>query len=106
MGIASDIRRGLRTLERALDNPVLTWRGNDYPCVPSMGKQGKLLSFGGRSLQDDLILRVRKDLLPDPGPQLKDLVRFQGQDLRIVSLDTPPGDPFLGLVLTAPAKGL
>jgi hypothetical protein len=107
MSIAADIGRGLRTLERALKKPTFNWNGKDYLCVPGIGKSTKALKGGGGfSLDHDLVLRVRTELLPTPGPTTTQKLLYKSVTYRIDEIDSPPGDAYIELRLIDPSKGV
>ncbi len=119
MSIGRSMIRGLKRLERALSTPLndpqkkppfFTWKGNDYVCTNTTQTSGKRLGIGGFSLLDDLVLYVRKELIPtptdaDPGIQKKDSIIFKGVTYKVDTIDTPAGEAFVKLSCNGPNRG-
>ena len=105
--LAREVNRGMRALERALATdqtaPTFTWGNVEYPCVPSQTVASQSLGPGGFSLEADLTLYVRVEVLPTPGPQENQFVTVKGKRYRIDKLSTLPGDSILRLICNDPS---
>lgn len=112
MSIAREINRGLKTLERELAAPVFTWNGNDYRCTPGRSADGKRHGIGGFALLADLVLYVRKELLPIPGEgvtpvlSVKDEITFRGETYNVDEIENDPSGAFVKLTCNHPARGV
>ena len=91
--LADFIFDGLLDLESATE-AVITWNGSDYPITPSSAVRGKDLGEGGFRLRSDMSFVVRPGVFPDPGPQLKQRVTYQGDEYRIDTIEKIPGMAF------------
>lgn len=56
------ILEDIASITAELGNPVFTWNGTDYECVPSTANDSKQVDIGGFSSDSDLIVSVRSDL--------------------------------------------
>ena len=74
------------------DCPVFTWNNQDFPIVPGTGKRRKDLGPGGYLLTADLKLTVLLSELPTIGPALKQTIVYLGDEYRIDSINTHPGE--------------
>ncbi len=99
MGIARDINRSQKHLERALGRPSFTWKEGAYACTATSASKSKDLTPGGFSPDADLNLFVRAELFPADGqPQPKDKLTYRDNLYRIAEVVTLPGDGLLKLV--------
>jgi hypothetical protein len=99
----------MKELERAAGNPVFTWpstNGNDYECVANEASSSKIFGEGGFSLEADLTLFVRIELLPATGPQEKETLMFGGRKYRIDNLSRLPGNAVLRMACNDPNRNL
>lgn len=104
--ISREITRSLRETEKNLGNPVFTWAKKDYPCSPNEATESKSLSLGGFNLSADLLLFVRKAVLPAIGPQEKQTLVYNGRKYRIDKLGTLPGGEVLTLACNDASEGV
>lgn len=99
MGIARDINRSQKELERALGKPTFTWYDSTYPCTTTSATKTKDLTPGGFSPDADLILFVRAELFAaDDLPEPKEKLTYRANVFRIADVVTLPGDGLLKLV--------
>lgn len=105
MGIGRQIKRGLKHLERALDRPGFEWSGNAYPCTFASTTQAGRLTGGGLSPQDVGLLFVRREVLPDSIPALKDEITVRGKVFHVEQIDTLPGETVLKITYADPNRG-
>lgn len=131
MGQASFINRGLRRLEAYQSNslgvsPKFQWDGSWYPCVTSTIRRGDVISYGGRDIQIETSIIVRKGLFPkgitvdstlifadndiitadsdiaSQPPSIGKRVDHRGRALRVVSIRESPFDASITLDLVHP----
>ena len=95
--LGRELARGLKQLEKDAGNQKFTWNGADYVCVEGVSTEDRILGAGGMELLDELILFVRRDQLPDPGPQSKQKLTFLGEDYWIGLVQAAAGGAFLRL---------
>ena len=104
--ISREITRSLRETEKNLGNPVFTWAGSDYPCSPNEATASKILGLGGFALSADLLLFVRRSVLPAVGPKEKQTLTFAGRKYRIDKLGVLPGEEVITLVCNDSSSGV
>jgi hypothetical protein len=104
--ISREITRNLRELEKSLGRPTFKWAGGDYPCCPNESTASKILGLGGFAVTADLLLFVRRGVLPDPGPREKQTLVFSGKKYRIDKLGVLPGEEVITLVCNDPSAGV
>lgn len=94
MSVLDEFNAGLKECEATLPQ-VITWNSKDYPILPGSAVRGKDLGAGGFKLRADLKFIARRDVFPEPGPQLKQRITYLGDDYRIDTMEKMPGDKFL-----------
>lgn len=113
--------RCLKTLERELAAPgtgsaggtpqVFTWKDGNYACTPGRAASSKRNGVGGFTLLADLVLFVRKALLPIPGEgvtevlKVKDTITFRGETYNVDEIEEDPSRAFLKLTCNHPNRG-
>lgn len=102
--ISREVLRSLRELERGLGNPKFTWAGKEIPCCPNQATASKILGLGGFALTADLLLFVRKGVLPEVGPKEKQTLVFSGKRYRIDRIGVLPGEEVMTLVCNDAAQ--
>ena len=60
MSIRTELQRALKELERDIESPECTFRGEDYPCSISTLERGTTLVIGGKEVDIVFALRIRK----------------------------------------------
>lgn len=93
-------------MEKSLDQPTFSWAGQNYPCVPNEATASKILGLGGFALSADLLLFVRKAVLPAQGPQEKQTLIFSGRKYRIDKLGVLPGEEVITLMCNDASQGV
>ena len=89
--LSRELRRGLKALEKAGES-CFVWNKDSYPIVPGSAVRGKDLGAGGFKLRSDLKFTVRLEVLPEPGPQLKQTITYLGDRYRIDTIEKLPGE--------------
>ncbi len=74
---------------------VITWDEEDYTAFVGSAISRKSLEAGGFQLEADFRFLIRRELLPEPGPQVKQRVTYLGRDYRIDSIEEVPGRAFV-----------
>lgn len=121
MSIPREMNLALKTLERGLRAPSATsevrrapffvWRENEYPCTPGRAARSKRHGVGGFTLLADLVLFVRRELLPVPNEgvtpvlSVKDEIVFRGETYNVDEIEDDPSAAFLKLTCNHPARG-
>jgi hypothetical protein len=95
----------MREVEKSLGKPVFNWAGKDYPCCPNEATASKILGLGGFGLSADLLLFVRKAVLPEVGPQEKQTIVFLKKKYRIDKLGVLPGGEVITLICNDASEG-
>jgi|GEM_PF-3563913 len=104
--LSREITRSLREVEKSLGKPVFTWGGVDYPCCPNEATASKILGLGGFAVTADLLLFVRKSVLPEVGPREKQTLIFASKKYRIDKLGVLPGEEVITLMCNDAAEGV
>lgn len=102
-------RRAIRLREREAGATV-TWAGATYPCGSGASVRGKKLEIDGFAPESDLIVAIRRELLPSVPAAQQSVSYFPGgsgetRTYRIESVTTTPGDAFVQLALIDPSRG-
>jgi hypothetical protein len=106
MGIARDIARGQKHLERALDRPSFKWKGTDYPCTFASTSAEDAFGRGGLAPADSGTLYVRREVLPpDAIPDSKQEIIVEGKTFTIDRVATLPGKSVLKINYLDPNRG-
>lgn len=87
----------MRDLERELGWPVFTWGNQQYRCVPNSATASRLFSEGGISIDADLVLFVRREVLTAGIPVQKQRITYDGTDYRIDDVGSLPGNTVVRL---------
>ena len=104
--ISREVTRTLRETEKNLEKPTFNWGGHDYPCVPNESTASKILGLGGFALQADLLLFVRRSVLPAVGPKENQNLTFSGKRYQIDKLGVLPGEEVITLVCNDATSGV
>ena len=113
MALRDDMAADLAELEIEMapdgeNAETFTWPvgGSDYKCVRGSVRRGKTLGSGGYSLDADLVLYVRTELLATR-PTPKQLLTYGDRNFRIDDVVTvAAGEAFIKLVCTDPNQRL
>jgi len=99
VGIAAEINRSQRQLEKALGHPVFYFNEAEYPCTTTTQTKSKEVNPGGFSLDADLNLFVRAAVFGgEPNyPKPHDKINYRGTTYRIDSVAILPGSGQLKL---------
>ena len=85
---------------------MFTWAGKDYPCTPNEATASKILGLGGFALNADLLLFVRRSVLPAIGPKEKQTLMFSGRKYRIDKLGVLPGEEVVTMMCNDASEGV
>ena len=97
MNIAERMVADLKAIENDLGNPVFSWKGFDYPCVPGSAQRYTILTEGGFVVNLNLVLKVRREVFADGVlPKSNDTISYRGDRYKIYSIDK---DPFFATML-------
>jgi hypothetical protein len=97
----------LQTIESDLGDQEMTWKGEDYVCMPSSNNTQATLEEGGFSVAVDLIINVRTDLFTDDVyPARKESLTFNNKTYRIAKVTEEPIGGFIQLMLVDMNKGV
>lgn len=112
MALINEIVSGLQFGEDDLSNPVYTWKGSDYPCIPSIAEFTRTLDTGG--FTTDRILTLTARLLDEsenslytgdlPSPQ--ELITYNGDGFRIISTKKHPTGSYLRITAQGINRGI
>lgn len=105
MGIAAEINRSQKHLERLLGRPTFSWSGTDYNCTVSTSTKSKDLNAGGLSPDADLNIYVRADVLGSTLPSPKEKLTYAETVYRIDSVSLLPGGGLLRLACVEANRG-
>jgi len=122
--VASLQRRGLKRQEALLGSPVLEWKTQLLPCVPSYAGVGMVIDVGGNPVVIDFAAVVRRELFPTfdsdiswddatvtfddgtPLPRTGDVLRFQGRDYKVLpTVDLSPDGSHVIFIFGDPESG-
>ena len=104
--LGREIARGLKSLEGQLGGPTFTFAGQSYPCIANEAAASKIFGVGGFTLEADLTIFVREDVLGEVRPAETQTVTYKGRRYRIDKVAELPGDAVIKLVCNDPNKGV
>lgn len=109
--LTQDLIDGLAVAEADMGNPVFTFAGTDYGCVPSVNEFRRTLDMGGFATDKMLTLCAR--LLDSSGndifttlPVAQNLVTYNGENFRVESTKKHPTGAYLRIVAINTTKGV
>lgn len=109
--LKQEIITGIQFQENDLENPVFTWQGNDYACVPSVNEFKRTLDTGGFVIDKLLTMVVR--LLDENGnaifdtlPTAQQIITYNNQQFRIENTKTHPTGAYLRIMAMGVTRGL
>jgi len=97
-----EIARGFRGLKRAVGGPVLTWKGEEYPCIANEATASRVFGPGGFAFEADLILFVERADLPEVIMVETQEIVYRGRTFRIDHVGDLPGDDQVKLACNDP----
>jgi len=107
MTLKDIINRDLQTIAADLDNPVITWNGEDYECVPSSNGILASLEDGGFAIEADFIANVRKELFTDDiYPKSQQKLTYNNADYRIITVRHDASSAFVRLFCNSINRGV
>lgn len=107
MTLAEQIHQDIISIEVDLDQPVLTYKGEEYLCIPSSPAVELTLEDGGFGEKVDMIFVIRKCLFTDGIlPSNQEKVIYNSKTYRIISVTTNPTDTFLKLTCASSKRGV
>ena len=84
MSLKDTIISDLETIADDLANPVVTWKGEDYECIPSSNGINEVLEIGGFAVTADIIFTIRKELFAnDVYPSNQQKITYNSTTYRI-----------------------
>lgn len=87
MSLQSIIKTDLKFIEGELSNPTITWKNEDYICIPSSEGATSLIGEGGFSIDADVVMSVRKELFTDGiFPKQQEKFTYQGKMYRVLTI--------------------
>ena len=95
MSVFDEFNAGLQEAEATVPQGII-WNGKPYPILPGSAVRRKDLGAGGFKLRADLKIVIRRDIFPEPGPQLKQQITYLGDAYRIDTMGKMPGICFRG----------
>ena len=103
MSLKDTIQADLATISTDLGDPVFTWNGEDYLCIPSSTNVDEFLGIGGFNINYARTITVNLNLFTDTiYPREKDRVTFEGTEYRIEKRIWNANNSFMRLVLVDP----
>lgn len=113
MALVDEIISGVEFEENDLANPVYTWEGADYPCVPSIAEFQRTLDTGGFTTDRVLTMTARlldesqnglypSDVLPEP----QQIITYSGDQYRIISTKKHPTGAYLRVIAHGINRGI
>lgn len=97
----------LAAIETEFDDPTLTWKGEEYKCIPSSVQKIKVLDAGGFMVNTDLILTVRLDQFSEVFPEPQQTITFRDKGFRIIGVNTVGvADSYIRLFCEQLARGV
>ena len=111
MSLKDFITKGLEFGITDLENPVFTFNGTDYACVPSVNTFKRELASGG--FATETLLSMTVPLVDDSDnslftvlPTAQQIVTYNGVQYRIQSVNKHPTGAYLRLIATSITRGL
>ena len=92
------LNAGLNLVRTGLDNPICTYKGTDYSCVPNVLEAGSTLEVGGKLVEIKFRLFVPKAEL-QTAPKTGEFLRYRGTKYKILPVADDPSDAFWRLEL-------
>jgi hypothetical protein len=107
MGFTPDYNRDLAFAEMAMGNPVFTWNGTAYPCIPAVSTEERMLEDGGFYKAMLLTLTVRLNAFTGTVyPESKQRLTYKGEVYRIDIARVSADGSFLVMECTSPNVGI
>ena len=106
MSLQSIIINDLKVICRDLDYPTITYRQEDFQCIPSSDSSTTLLEIGGFSENADITFTVRKELFTDFIPTAQELITYKGTLYRILTIKEDTTGAFYRLICVDKSRGV
>ena len=113
LSLRDEILSGLFEAENDLENPVITWNGNDYACVPSVSQFTRELETGGFII--DKLLTITIPLIDVSGnetftngvlPEVQQKIFYQGERYRLITKKLNPTGAFARYTAMCDTRGI
>jgi hypothetical protein len=111
MSLKDEIIDGLEEMETDLENPVFTFNGSNYACVPSVNEFKRDLDEGGFAITKMLTMSVR--MLDENGqsifsvlPVAQNIITYHGENFRIQSTHKHPTGSYLRVIAYSTTRGI
>ena len=83
MSFSSTIYDSLKRIETRLGNPILTWQGEEYYCIPSGNGDVLTVELGGFSGDKTVTFKLRLDQFSDVFPKSQQKLTYNEIEYRI-----------------------
>jgi hypothetical protein len=96
--IGALLNAGLNLVRTGLGNPVCTYKGQEYGCIPTVLEQGTTIEVGGKLVDVKFRLFIRKADLPT-APKSGEFITRDGVKYKILPVGSDPSGAYWRLDL-------
>ena len=107
MAFKDIVNSGIGRISARLGNPLFTWNGEDYICVPSSAGEIRSLEEGGFSVDADLVLTIKSDSFTDGNiPKSQQKLTYRNRGYRIITVKQDASTAIIRLFCQDDSRGI